>query len=138
MNFEQIQQIKLRTQSRLNELEDRESLDASEQMELFYLWKAKHFPYDDLQDAVKTLRDAESFYDYSQYRPAVELIEDWLNVLSLSGYPGQFSGFSLSIRSRFNLMSSKDLSDHRIAERIAAPFESYFQDILLPMVLLLP
>ncbi|ASS76736.1 hypothetical protein CIG75_18525 [Tumebacillus algifaecis] len=134
MTPNQIEQIKQHIRMRREQLESQVNLDAAEQMELLHLWKSEHFNFDSLQTAVATLRDERAFYDYFQYRPAAELLSNWLNVLSVLGYPGQFAGFSLSIRSQFNLMSSNDMSDHEITKRVTQPFVPYYQEILFPHI----
>lgn len=131
---DQIERIRSHIENRFQELTARTELNAADQLELFHLWKAQSFDFDRLPAAVQAMRVEETFYDYSTYRPATELILSWLGVLSLFGYPGQFSGFSLPVHGQFNLMSSQDMSDPDICAKIAAPFEPYMRDVLLPQI----
>jgi anaerobic magnesium-protoporphyrin IX monomethyl ester cyclase len=84
--------------------------------------------------AVATLRDPVAFYDIDRYRQAAESVTAWMNYLGSAGFPGQFrNGFEPS-QVPVNLRSSRELTDSRALRRISAPFQPYYDDVLLPQL----
>lgn len=77
--------------------------------------------------AVEVLRDPEAFYDYRLYQEAVHVLERWMDVLSICGFPGQFKGFGVDMHNVLNLGSVTDLIDVTLLERFIAPFRPYFE-----------
>lgn len=131
---EQIQNVRSHIKTRRSGLERQPKLNGAEQMELYYLWKSESFEFEALDEAVSVMRDPGKFYDYSYYRPAAEMLHNWLNVLSVLAYPGQFSGYSLHNKHQYNLNSTEDMGSHEVTRKISAPFEPYFREILLPRI----
>ncbi|MGG1660864.1 B12-binding domain-containing radical SAM protein [Brevibacillus sp. NRS-1366] len=132
---EQFQSVRKHIENRYETLKGKHLLNGYEQLELQYAWRLRSLDFDNLPQAIDTLRSHEVFYDYSRYRLAVQLITSWMDALSLLAYPGQFNGFNLSVSAFFNLQSSVDISSHEICEKITAPFEPYFRNVLLPRIL---
>jgi anaerobic magnesium-protoporphyrin IX monomethyl ester cyclase len=82
--------------------------------------------------AVGTLRDPVAFYDLDSYRPAIDTVMSWLNYLGSVGFPGQFrSGFQ-PIQTPVRTRSVRSLTDLRALARLSAPFQPYYEDVLLP------
>ncbi|GAA2514254.1 B12-binding domain-containing radical SAM protein [Winogradskya humida] len=83
--------------------------------------------------AVATLQDPVRFYDYNQYQDAVEGIVGWMNTLSTTGFPGQFrEGFHLEAPPPIGIGSVRALTSHTLLERLSRPYQSYYENVLLP------
>lgn len=78
-------------------------------------------------EALRVFRSANDFYDYGQYRAAVDVANRWINLLSLRGFPGMFDGFALRTQGFVNLASHEDLTDPAVLDQLAAPFAPYIQ-----------
>lgn len=128
----QVNTLKKFIKSRRKELERKNYLNGFMQIELVELWKSDALDFEGLLDAVRIMKDPVLFYKYEYYRPAAELLSNWINVISVLGYPGLMEGFSIPTRSYFNLMNIDDLTNEKILNKILAPFSPYIYDRLVP------
>lgn len=78
--------------------------------------------------AVEVLRDRGAFHDFRRYQDAVHVLQRWMDVLSTSGFPGQFDGFGIDDHNVINCGSSVDLADPELLETFIEPFRSYFDE----------
>lgn len=86
-----------------------------------------------IRAAVATMQDPVRFYDYDQYRQAVDSITAWMNCVGAMGYPGQFrSGFSPNAPAPMMLGSMKVLRRESAIARVNRPFQHYYDHSLLP------
>lgn len=116
-------------------LKNKPKLNAYEQITLLYIWKTDFITYKDLKKAQAVLKDKESFFDYMKYSEAVEIISNWLNILSILGFPGQFrNGFGLTPSSYFNIYNVEDIKSDSILNTICKPFIQYFNKEFIPML----
>lgn len=88
-----------------------------------------------LLDAIDVLRDPERFYDYEQYRRAIGRVQSWMTILSGLGSPGQFHGFDFAGATGLNLSASKDLTDPAVLATVNAPYQAYYDQVLVPELL---
>lgn len=107
-------------------LETKHALTRAEQLAYRYALKAVGFAPDAPQRAIHIFRDPELFYHYPTYRQAVLVITRWLDLLSVRGFPGQFTGLSLNTEGVGNFSSVRDLTNAAYLQRLARPFRSYF------------
>ncbi|MEX3716005.1 radical SAM protein [Cytobacillus horneckiae] len=112
-------------------LENKGQLNKLEELELYYSWKAKNFDNSKLRTAIDVLQDEDKFYDYSLYRPAVEIISSWVSIITLLGFPGQFNGFSVPVNTHFNLYSIGDLTNEDVINRVSNPFVGYYNNVFM-------
>jgi len=77
--------------------------------------------------AVATLRDPDQFYDYPRYRRAVSVINNWIDLLSIDGFPGQFDGLGFEYSHVANFSSIADMCNPRVIDTLSAPFAPYFE-----------
>lgn len=118
-----------------NKLKAKERLNNYEQNMLLYIWKTDFLTYDNLKKAQYILKNEKNFYDYMQYRWAVEIISNWLNALSILAFPGQFAkGFGLPTNFYFNLFNISDLKSYKILSKVSKPFNNYYNSILIPEI----
>lgn len=69
------------------------------------------------------------------YSWAVQVIQNWLNMLSICAFPGQFTkSFGLMNDIYFNEFNIEDLKSEDILSRISKPFRNYYMDILIPKI----
>ncbi|MBL0385146.1 B12-binding domain-containing radical SAM protein [Tumebacillus sp. ITR2] len=134
MRPEEVQRVLTHMQQRRSTLEAQAELNGLEQIELFTIVQASSFDFSRLSAAVDLLRDPEAFYQYDRYKHAVELVVNWLESLSIMGFPGQFAQFGTNLRGPLNPQTSEDLVNHELTERMLLPFEPYFQNVLLPRI----
>jgi anaerobic magnesium-protoporphyrin IX monomethyl ester cyclase len=89
----------------------------------------------DIRAAVQILRDQHRFYEYSDYRWAVERITAWMHLLSLAGLPGMFEqGFRLSLDEFWSSSKTADLLDRDKLATIGGAYVDYYQEELLPFL----
>lgn len=102
--------------------------------ELGELVKLDAFRPDELQTAVRVLRDPVAFYEYPNYRWAVERIVLWMSLLGTLGEPGQFvDGFRLQWRT-WHPSAVADLANPELLEKLNRPFFTYYEEVLLPQL----
>lgn len=118
----------------LIELEKKEYLTKHEQITYLYAIKSIGLTYTDIEESLAIFSDKNKFYDYHLYRKSVLIILRWMDVLSLLGFPGQFSGFSISRQLYGNLDSIEDLKNIDFINRLTAPFYSYLNNIFLERI----
>ncbi|MGX7829807.1 B12-binding domain-containing radical SAM protein [Actinokineospora sp. 24-640] len=130
-----VQRIVTERAARRDELLTRvPSLDDACAEELGELVKLAAFDPDELRTAVNVLRDPVAFYDYPSYRWAVERLIGWMSLLGSMGEPGQFfEGFQLRWRG-WHPSVSADLTDAALLEKLNRPFQSYYDEVLLPQL----
>ncbi len=87
---------------------------------------------DGVERAVRTLRDPSAFYDLDGYTDAVNRIMAWMNYLGATGFPGQFQNGFQPLQTPINIRSVRSVTDRRALARLSAPFQPYYDDILLP------
>ncbi|MFD2169322.1 B12-binding domain-containing radical SAM protein [Tumebacillus lipolyticus] len=134
MRPDQFAKIKSHCAKRRAQLLAQPELNGLEQLELNLLWRSEGIEEMHVHNAIHIMRDQDRFFDYRQYRYAGEVLHRWLNILSLLAYPGQFPGFTLPVRHMFNLLSTSDMADHEVCDRIAAPFLDYVQNELIAQI----
>lgn len=101
------------------------------------LWTAGRIEPEEVRAAIRTLKDVDSFYDYRQYRWAVERIIAWMDTLAATGAPGSFgsnSGFSFFASDVINWFSIADLTNRELIGHINKPFRRYVDQLLIPRV----
>ncbi|WP_079525023.1 MULTISPECIES: B12-binding domain-containing radical SAM protein [Halobacillus] len=119
--------LKTHVSNRINALNNKEELNGLEQHELKYLLLGNEFEYDNLWEAVSIMRNEEMFYDYNKYRYSAETISNWMKIISVYGFPGQFDGFSLTTQGYINLNSSSDLKNRELTRKIMKPLVTFFE-----------
>jgi hypothetical protein len=88
---------------------------------------------DAVRAAVATMQDPDRFYDYEQYRQAVETISGWMNCLGSIGFPGQFAGGFLPEPPPPVMAGSTQALRHEpTIARLNRPFAHYYENSLLP------
>lgn len=86
-----------------------------------------------VRQAVRVLRDPEFFYEYPRYIQAVNDINAWMNYAGATGFPGQFhGGFQLTPTPGVARGSVAALTDHRVLATYSRPFQSYYDQVLIP------
>ncbi|MDL0421877.1 radical SAM protein [Caldibacillus thermoamylovorans] len=132
---ENVKKIQSTVNKKFEKLINRTELSAIEQMQLYYAWSSNFISYSDIEKAIKILQTENFFYDYKIYRPAVEVLSNWLNTLSVLAFPGMFrNGFNLVTHSFYNLFNVDDMCSDEVLEKISRPFIGYYKDILLPFI----
>ncbi|MDF9841709.1 MULTISPECIES: radical SAM protein [unclassified Paenibacillus] len=130
---EQIERTMQAINERTAQLQAREHLTPVEQMELHYALKVQGVNFaEELPAALHTFRNEAAFFDYTMYTSAVETVMLWMDALSLTGFPGQFRGFSLATSGFYNIFSSLDMRDPEITGVISRPFTDYYSKELIP------
>ena len=107
-------------------LEAQPRLTRLDQLSYRYALKAVGLAPDSVLRAIAVMRDPETFYDYSRYREAVMVLTRWMDLMSLAGVPGQFTGFTINGAGIANLNHVGDLTDAAGLRRIVGPFAAYF------------
>lgn len=116
------------------DLEKKLRLTRGEQILYRYALKANGLKSDSVLAAIQVMKDEESFYNYNVYRQAVMLLNRWMDVLSVQGFPGQFNGFYLNIQGVVNLSSIKDLTNEALLDKINHPFSKYFNGPFIKVI----
>ncbi|MCC5668494.1 B12-binding domain-containing radical SAM protein [Nostoc sp. CHAB 5784] len=107
-------------------LESKVRLTRSEQLLYRTALKAFGMKPDSVLRAVQIMKNPEDFYNYEVYRQAVWVLERWIDILSVQGFPGQFDGFYLDNQYPANLSSVSDLTNDAVIDRLINPFFPYF------------
>lgn len=122
---EQVAGLIARARGCIEEIEHRSSLTRMDELRYLYALKCLALTPDMPRAAVDTFRDPVAFYDYPRYRRAVTVINNWIDLLSLDGHPGQFDGLGFDFSHVVNFSSLADMSDPAIIRTLAAPFDPY-------------
>lgn len=113
---------------------NKDALTSLEQLQLYVLWKSNIKNKNEILDAIAVLKDENAFFDYTRYLSAVEKINNWLQILSVAAFPGQFKSFTLNPSYGYNLNHLDDLTSEIVIDRITRPFHGYFHHVLLPKI----
>ncbi|HJT58426.1 MAG TPA: radical SAM protein, partial [Ktedonobacteraceae bacterium] len=108
-------------------LEAKRRLTRGEQLLYRYALAAVGFAPQAAHQAIAVLQDAQAFYNYGMYRQAVMVLNRWLDILSVQGFPGQFQDFSLVPTVIGNLSSIHDLTNPSCLDRLLNPFSAYLK-----------
>ncbi|GHO88867.1 B12-binding domain-containing radical SAM protein [Dictyobacter formicarum] len=115
-------------------LEKKGRLTRWEQLLYRYALGGVGFQSEAVSQAIAIMRDPHLFYEYTTYRQAVMVLQRWLNLLSVWGFPGQFTGFGLLPGSIGNLASIDDLTDPAYLNQLMNPFALYFDGPFTEMI----
>lgn len=107
-------------------IEAKPQLTRLDQLSYRYALKGVGLAPDSVLRAIAVMRDPATFYDYSRYREAVMVLTRWMDLMSLAGVPGQFTGFTINGAGIANLNHLGDLTDDAGLRRIVGPFADYF------------
>jgi anaerobic magnesium-protoporphyrin IX monomethyl ester cyclase len=110
------------------ELEKKTVITRREEILYRYALKSNGMKPDSILQAVKIMRDPEEFYNYEAYRQATLILRNWMDVLSVKGFPGQFDGFYIDISNVFNVSSISELTNDKIINNFINPFLEYFNN----------
>jgi anaerobic magnesium-protoporphyrin IX monomethyl ester cyclase len=108
-------------------LERKTKLTRGEQLIYRYSLKALGFQPDSAIRAVESMKNPNTFYNYEIYRQAVMVLNRWMDILSIKGFPGQFEGMYLDTKSIFNASRVSDLTNDILLDRLTNPFSDYFR-----------
>lgn len=99
-----------------------------------YALKAVGLQPDSILKAITVMKDANHFFNYETYRQASLILNRWIDVLSVKGFPGQYDGFYIDTSNVFNISSISDLTNINIINRLVNPFIEYFNDSFLEKI----
>jgi len=80
----------------------------------------------DITAAIDSMRNEDSFYDFSQYRIHAHKLRRWFRALSLFGMPGQYLDFRVNPYGPASPARISDMMDREFIEDIVQPFKEYF------------
>lgn len=81
-------------------------------------------------EAIESMQSNASFYDYPLYCAATDVLESWLALLSLQGYPYQFGSFALNTACAVNMNASRELGDNNFLDTLNAPLVPAYEELL--------
>jgi hypothetical protein len=111
----------------------RDFLNGYEQLQYQLALRGQYIEPESVRASFQALRDPLTYQRYPEYRKHVKNVLNWLEVLSIRGFPGQFtSGFNLAWDGIFNLSAVEDLTSEHALNQLAGPFGQYFHKVLLP------
>jgi anaerobic magnesium-protoporphyrin IX monomethyl ester cyclase len=107
-------------------IEAGERLTRADELAYRYALKGAGLTAEAVAKAIATMQGPEQFYDYRHYRQAVLVLTRWLDLLSIDGFPGQFSS-NFGLRGLTGSFSSlADLTNPLFIDRLVRPFLIYF------------
>lgn len=115
-------------QAEVEALQGKSNLTRGEQLRLRFALKAVGITTEDVLRARATLRNEEEFFDLERYTQSVLILNRWMDVLSLSGMPGQFDNISIRTSFLVDCGKSADLCSAKLLSILAAPFTPYWND----------
>lgn len=116
---------------RLEQLGARSQLGLLEQEQFLELWATQRIDADTLADAVKHLRDRQSFLDYPLYVDSVKLINRYFRSLGALSYPSGITNFSQVSRGNFSVYNIGDLFNYQLLDTISYPFVRFVYENLV-------
>ena len=122
---EQVAKLLARARRCVEQVEQKHTLTRMDEARYLYALKSLAVTPDMPRDAVDTFRSETKFYDYPRYRRAVSVINNWIDLLSLDGFVGQFDGLAFDYSHVVNFSSLTDLSNPTLIGTLAAPFDPY-------------
>jgi hypothetical protein len=115
----------------LRKLETLSSLNFYEQQNYMAQWAHKRIDDEELLQAVKGLRDKETFLDYPTYLHNVELILKYFAFLGALSYPSEIAHFRQMSRAKFSVYHLNDLLDPKLGAEICSLFDRFFRERLV-------
>jgi anaerobic magnesium-protoporphyrin IX monomethyl ester cyclase len=110
-------------------LESKSILNNHEQLLYRFAIKSIGLESDSIIKAIAVMKDPKDFYNYGLYDQAVQVLKRWMDLLSVKGFPGQFSSFLLRMNFPLNLSRLKDITNNEAINRLMCPFLPYFNDL---------
>lgn len=84
----------------------------------------------ELQNALRALRQSETFLDYGSYAANVNRLTAYFGYLGALSYPGDIDSFTLKTRGRFSTYNLSDLLSPDLAARACYPVVRFFEQRL--------
>jgi hypothetical protein len=119
---------------RLDRLEHRDTLrytDMVEYRRLTQVLAAGEWVIDEIENAKRTLRSADGFYDRERYLKAGRVIEQALGMISAAHHPSDLSAHGFSMR--HSVQSTDEILAGATDER-ENPFLPFFREVTLPKI----
>lgn len=117
-------------EERLRELATLGSLNFYEQESYVSLWSHRRISDDRLLEAVRGLREWETFIDYPAYLKNVDLLLKYFAFLGALSYPSEFAHFRQMSRAKFSIYHLDDLLSVKLNAEICRLFGRFFNERL--------
>jgi anaerobic magnesium-protoporphyrin IX monomethyl ester cyclase len=111
------------------ELERKTAITRREEMLYRYALKAIGLKPTSILQSIQVMRDPEKFYNHETYRQAAIILQRWMDLLSVKGFPGQFDNFYIDTSNVLNISSVSELANSEIINKFVNPFFEYFDDL---------
>jgi anaerobic magnesium-protoporphyrin IX monomethyl ester cyclase len=118
-------------EERIRRLEARGELNFREQENYIALWSHSRINDDELQEAVRGMRDKELFLDYEAYNRNVALLMRYFAYLGALSYPSDIAHFKQMSRARYSIYHLDDLFGETLSEEICYVFGQFFRERLV-------
>lgn len=114
----------------LRELAQLDSLNFYQQETYIALWSHRRISDDTLLEAVRGLREKETFLDYPTYLKNVDLLLKYFAFLGALSYPSEFAHFRQMSRAKFSIYHLDDLLSPKLNDEICRLFGRFFNERL--------
>lgn len=112
-----------------------ENLDELNQLKLQICLQSLPLRDQSIADLLRFMQTEDAVEDYARYRRAGRIIQNWIEVLTVRGFPYSFTRtFGIRNVGAFDYTLVESLVDSSVIDRFVAPLSRYFQMEFFPLI----